>query len=62
MSRLVRYDEGKWFTAEKDGSFHLYNAFKNGKTGDPRQQPEKRKRNFISVIFPGHGENHNWTR
>ena len=38
MSRLVRYDEGKWFTAEKDGSFHLYNAFKNGKTGDPRQQ------------------------
>ena len=37
MSRLVRYDEGKWFTAENDGSFHLYNAFKNGKTGDPRQ-------------------------
>ena len=37
MSRLVRYDEGKWFTAEKDGSFHLYNAFKNGKTGDPRE-------------------------
>lgn len=37
MSRLVRYGEGKWFTAEKDGSFHLYNAFKNGNSGDPRQ-------------------------
>lgn len=37
MSRLVRYKQGEWFTAEKDGSFHLYNAFKNGKSGDPRQ-------------------------
>ena len=37
MSRLVRYKDGKWFTAEKDGSFHLYNAFKNGKSGDPQQ-------------------------
>ena len=37
MSRLVRYKDGKWFTAEKDGSFHLYNAFRNGKSGDPQQ-------------------------
>lgn len=37
MSRLVRFNEGKWFTAEKDGSFHLYNAFRNGKSGDARQ-------------------------
>ena len=37
MSRLVKYESGRWFTSEKDGSFHLYNAFNNGNSGNPRQ-------------------------
>ncbi|KAL9961904.1 hypothetical protein ACROYT_G030940 [Oculina patagonica] len=37
MSRLVKYEKGKWLTSEKDGSFHLYNSFNNGNSGNPRQ-------------------------
>lgn len=37
MSRLVKYTDGKWLTGEEDGSFHLYNAFNNGGSGDARK-------------------------
>ena len=37
LSCLVKYEKGRWFTSEKDGSFHLYNAFNNGNSGNPRQ-------------------------
>lgn len=37
MSRLVKFSEGKWLTAEEDGSFHFYNGFKNGNSSDPRK-------------------------
>ncbi|KAJ7356220.1 hypothetical protein OS493_025973 [Desmophyllum pertusum] len=37
MSRLLKYEKGKWLTGEKDGSFHLFNAFDNGKSGNPKE-------------------------
>jgi len=37
MSRLLKYTEGKWLTAEDDGNFHFYNGFNNGNSGDPRR-------------------------
>ena len=37
MSRLVKYTDGKWLTGEEDGSFHLYNVFNNGGSGDARK-------------------------
>ena len=37
MSRLMKFSEGKWLTAEEDGSFHFYNGFMNGNSGDPRK-------------------------
>ena len=37
MIRLVKYEKGKWLTSDKDGSFHLYNAFNNGNSDNPRQ-------------------------
>lgn len=37
MSRLMKYTEGKWMTAEEDGTFHFYNSFNNGNSADPRR-------------------------
>lgn len=47
MSRLVKYANGKWLTGEEDGSFHLYNAFNNGGTGDVR----KRKMSIFGLVL-----------
>ena len=33
----MKYTDGKWLTGEEDGSFHLYNAFNNGGSGDARK-------------------------
>lgn len=37
MSRIIKYTDGKWMTAKQDGSFHLYNAFNNGDSGDVKK-------------------------
>lgn len=37
MSRIIKYTDGKWTTAKQDGSFHLYNAFNNGDSGDVKK-------------------------
>ena len=37
MSRVVKFTNGKWLTGEEDGSFHLYNAFKNGGSDDTKK-------------------------
>lgn len=47
MSRLVKYTDGKWLTGEEDGSFHLYNTFNNGGTGDVR----KRKMSIFGLVL-----------
>lgn len=47
MSRLVKYTNGKWLIGEEDGSFHLYNAFNNGGTGDAR----KRKMSIFGLVL-----------
>lgn len=38
MNRLMRYSDGKWQAGEEDGSFHLYNTFNNGKSGDAKNR------------------------
>ena len=38
MSRLMLYSDGKWQTEEEDGTFHLYNAFRNGQSRDPKNR------------------------
>lgn len=38
MTRLMRYSDGKWQAGEEDGSFHLYNTFNNGKSGDAKNR------------------------
>ena len=47
MSRLVKFSEGRWLTAEEDGSFHFYNGFMNGDSGDPR----KRKISILGLVL-----------
>ena len=47
MSRLVKYTDGKWLTGEEDGTFHLYNAFNNGGTGDAK----KRKMSIFGLVL-----------
>lgn len=47
MSRLVKYTDGKWLTGEEDGSFHLYNAFNNGGSGDAR----KHKLSILGLVL-----------
>ena len=49
MSRLVKFSEGKWLTAEEDGSFHFYNGFMNGNSfvpGADTYQQENVKKTF----------------
>lgn len=38
MKRLVRYYKKKWYTTDRDGSFHLYGGFNNGNSGDTSQR------------------------
>lgn len=38
MSRLMLYSDGKWQTEDGDGTFHLYNAFSNGQSRDPKNR------------------------
>ena len=38
MNRLVRYYKRKWYTSDRDGSFHLYDGFDNGKSGNTSQR------------------------
>lgn len=47
MTRPVKYTNGKWITGEEDGSFHLYNAFNNGGSGDTR----KHKISILGLIL-----------
>lgn len=47
MSRLVKFTDGKWLTGEEDGTFHLYNAFNNGGSGDPR----KHKMSILGLVL-----------
>jgi len=47
MSRLVKYTDGKWVTGEEDGSFHLYNAFNNGGSGEVK----KRKLSILGLVL-----------
>ena len=47
MSRLMKYVDGKWLTAKDDGSFHLYNAFNNGGSGDFK----KRKVSILGLVL-----------
>ena len=47
MSRLVKYTDGKWLTGEEDGSFHLYNAFNNGDSGNTK----KRKISILGLVL-----------
>ncbi|KAJ7375171.1 hypothetical protein OS493_001909 [Desmophyllum pertusum] len=38
MNRLVRYYKKKWYTSDRDGSFHLYGGFDNGNSGNDSQR------------------------
>lgn len=38
MNRLVRYYKKKWYTSDRDGSFHLYGGFDNGNSGNTSQR------------------------
>lgn len=38
MNRFVRYYKKKWYTTDRDGSFHLYGGFDNGNSGDTSQK------------------------
>lgn len=38
MDRLVRYYKQKWYTSDRDGSFHLYGGFDNGNSGNTSQR------------------------
>ena len=47
MSRLVRFYKNRWYTNNHDGSFHLYNAFNNGKSSDIT----KRKMSIFGLVL-----------
>ena len=47
MSRLVQFYKNKWYTSNRDGSFHLYNAFNNGKSRDTA----KRKISILGLVL-----------
>ncbi|XP_031555995.1 uncharacterized protein LOC116292780 [Actinia tenebrosa] len=34
MSRIVQFSQGKWYTTNGNGEFHLYDGFNNGGSGD----------------------------
>ena len=38
MSRTMKYAGGKWMTSKEDCSFHLYNAFNNGGSGNTNKR------------------------
>ena len=47
MNRLMRFVDGKWQTGEGDGTFHLYNAFNNGRSGEVK----KRKISVLGLVL-----------
>jgi len=34
MTREVRFTRGRWFTADKNGKFHMFNGYRNGKSDE----------------------------
>ena len=34
MTREVSFTRGRWFTADKDGKFHMYSGYRNGKSAE----------------------------
>ena len=34
MTRDVRFARGRWFTADKDGKFHMYSGYRNGNSAE----------------------------
>lgn len=37
MTREVRFTRGRWFTADKNGKFHVYSGYRNGKSAELRK-------------------------
>ena len=47
MSRLVKFYKRKWYTSDRDGSFHLYGAFRNGNSSNT----SKRKISILGLVL-----------
>ena len=48
MNRLVRYYKKKWYTSDRDGSFHLYGGFDNANSGNIDSQ---RKISILGLVL-----------
>ena len=47
MNRLVRYYKKKWYTSDRDGSFHLCGGSDNGNSGNT----SKRKISILGLVL-----------
>lgn len=47
MTREVRFARGRWFTADKDGKFHMFSGYRNGKSGELT----KRKISLLGLVL-----------
>lgn len=47
MTREVRFARGRWFAADQDGTFHMFNGYRNGKSGELK----KRKLSVFGLVL-----------